>query len=78
MSVDCRARMEIECTEEAIRFVTGKPLKREVPQAEYDVQKQVTVMQDLSGSKLFTVPVVGGSGFLGSHVAGQLFPIVLA
>ena len=29
-------------------------------------------MQDLSGSKLFTVTVVGGSGFLGSHVADQL------
>ena len=40
MSVDCRVRMEIEATEEAIRFITGKPLKREVPQAEYDVQRQ--------------------------------------
>jgi D-3-phosphoglycerate dehydrogenase / 2-oxoglutarate reductase len=40
MSVDCRARMEIEATEEAIRFLVGKPLEGEVPQAEYDVQNQ--------------------------------------
>ena len=38
MSVDCRTRMEIEATEEAIRFLTGQPLEGEVPQAEYDVQ----------------------------------------
>jgi D-3-phosphoglycerate dehydrogenase len=40
MSVDCRTRMEIEATEEAVRFLTGKPLSSEVPQAEYDVQSQ--------------------------------------
>jgi len=40
MSVDCRARMEIESTEEAIRFLTGKKLKSEVPQEEYNVQSQ--------------------------------------
>jgi D-3-phosphoglycerate dehydrogenase / 2-oxoglutarate reductase len=40
MSVDCRTRMEIEATEEAVRFLSGKPLEREVPQAEYDVQSQ--------------------------------------
>jgi D-3-phosphoglycerate dehydrogenase len=40
MSVDCRTRMEIEATEEAVRFLTGKPLTSEVPQAEYDVQTQ--------------------------------------
>lgn len=40
MSVDCRTRMEIEATEEAVRFLTGKPLTSEVPQAEYDVQSQ--------------------------------------
>lgn len=40
MSVDCRTRMEIEATEEAVRFLTGKPLEGEVPQAEYDVQSQ--------------------------------------
>ena len=40
MSVDCRTRMETEATEEAVRFLTGKPLEGEVPQAEYDVQSQ--------------------------------------
>jgi D-3-phosphoglycerate dehydrogenase / 2-oxoglutarate reductase len=40
MSVDCRSRMEIESTEEAIRFFKGKALKSEVPQEEYDVQSQ--------------------------------------
>jgi D-3-phosphoglycerate dehydrogenase len=38
MSVDCRTRMEIEATEEAVRFLTGRPLESEVPQDEYDVQ----------------------------------------
>lgn len=38
MSIDCRARMEIEATEEAVRFLTGKPLKSEVPQVEYNIQ----------------------------------------
>jgi D-3-phosphoglycerate dehydrogenase / 2-oxoglutarate reductase len=41
MSVDCRTRMEIEATEEAIRFLMGNPLKGEVPKDEYDVQSQV-------------------------------------
>ncbi len=40
MSNDCRTRMEIEATEEAVRFLTGKELEREVPQEEYDVQRQ--------------------------------------
>ena len=40
MSVDCRTRMEIESTEEAIRFLKSKALEREVPQEEYDVQSQ--------------------------------------
>jgi D-3-phosphoglycerate dehydrogenase len=40
MSVDCRTRMEIEATEEAVRFLTGKVLEGEVPQVEYDVQSQ--------------------------------------
>ena len=40
MSVDCRTRMEIEATEEAVRFLAGKPLESEVPQMEYDVQSQ--------------------------------------
>jgi D-3-phosphoglycerate dehydrogenase len=40
MSVDCRTRMEIEATDEAVRFLTGKALASEVPQVEYDVQSQ--------------------------------------
>ena len=40
MSVDCRTRMEIEATEEAIRFLTGQPLQGLVPSEEYDVQRQ--------------------------------------
>jgi D-3-phosphoglycerate dehydrogenase / 2-oxoglutarate reductase len=40
MSVDCRTRMEIEATEEAVRFLTGQALRSEVPQVEYDVQSQ--------------------------------------
>ena len=39
MTVDCRTRMEIEATEEAVRFLTGLSLEREVPEEEYDVQK---------------------------------------
>ena len=38
MSVDCRTRMEIESTKEAIRFLAGKELESEVPQDEYVVQ----------------------------------------
>lgn len=40
MSVDCRTRMEIEATEEAIRFLAGKPLEGLVPEAEYQVQRE--------------------------------------
>lgn len=40
MSVDCRTQMEIESTEEAVRFLSGKKLESEVPQEEYDVQSQ--------------------------------------
>ena len=40
MTNDCRTKMEIEATEEAVRFLTGKELEREVPQEEYDVQSQ--------------------------------------
>jgi len=40
MSVDCRTRMEIEATEEAVRFLTGKPLEGVVPTEEYEVQRQ--------------------------------------
>jgi len=38
MSVDCRTRMEIEATEEAVRFLIGKRLEGRVPKEEYDVQ----------------------------------------
>jgi len=38
MSIDCRSQMEIEATEEAVRFLAGKPLEGEVPQSEYDIQ----------------------------------------
>ncbi len=40
MSIDCRTRMEIEATEEAVRFLTGRPLFGLVPVEEYDVQRQ--------------------------------------
>ena len=40
MSVDCRARMEIEATEETVLFLTGKPLKGVVPEDEYEVQRR--------------------------------------
>jgi len=40
MSIDCRTRMEIEATEEAVRFLTGEPLTGSVPGEEYDVQRQ--------------------------------------
>jgi len=40
MSADCRTRMEIEATEEAIRFLTGNSLKGEVPMEEYSFQRE--------------------------------------
>jgi len=40
MSIDCRSRMEIESTEEVIRFHLGHPLKNEVPGAEYELQEK--------------------------------------
>jgi D-3-phosphoglycerate dehydrogenase len=40
MSVDCRTRMEIEATEEAVRFLTGGKLEGTVPASEYEVQRQ--------------------------------------
>ena len=40
MSTDCRARMEIEASEETVRFFTGKPLEGLVPEEEYDVQRE--------------------------------------
>ena len=38
MSFDCRSRMEIEATEEVIRFCSKNYLLNQVPQAEYDIQ----------------------------------------
>jgi D-3-phosphoglycerate dehydrogenase len=40
MSVDCRSKMEINATEEAVRFLTSKALQNNVPLEEYDVQRQ--------------------------------------
>ena len=40
MSIDCRTKMEIEATEEAIRFLKGELLQREVPKEEYDIQRE--------------------------------------
>ncbi|TVO54365.1 phosphoglycerate dehydrogenase [Denitromonas halophila] len=40
MSIDCRTRMEIEATEEAIRFLTEQPLEGLVPEVEYQVQRE--------------------------------------
>jgi len=37
MSMGCRSRMEIEATEEVIRFYKGETLQNEVPQSEYDI-----------------------------------------
>lgn len=41
MSIDCRTRMEIEATEEAVRFLTNKSLKSVVPSDEYEIQREV-------------------------------------
>lgn len=38
MSRDCRARMELEATEEAIRFLKDEPLRLLVPDAEYQMR----------------------------------------
>jgi len=40
MSIDCRTKMEIEATEEAIRFLTGKALEGEVPEYELVLQQE--------------------------------------
>ena len=39
MSIDCRIKMEIEATEEAIRFIKGETLISLVPQDEYSSKK---------------------------------------
>jgi D-3-phosphoglycerate dehydrogenase len=40
MSIDCRTRMEIEATEEALRFLSGKPLISLVPSVEYEMRRR--------------------------------------
>jgi D-3-phosphoglycerate dehydrogenase len=40
MSIDCRTRMEIEATEEAVRFLTGGALEHLVPEFEYENQRK--------------------------------------
>jgi D-3-phosphoglycerate dehydrogenase len=42
MSVDCRTQMEIEATEEVIRFLKNEPLMGLVPDAEFDNQERDT------------------------------------
>jgi len=37
MSIDCRVRMEIEATEEAVRFLRNEPLLQVLPEAEYEL-----------------------------------------
>lgn len=37
MTADCRSRMEIEATREAIRFLTGQRLESPVPDSEYEI-----------------------------------------
>ncbi len=39
MSVDCRTRMEIEATEEAVRFLRNGSQQSPVPREEYEVQR---------------------------------------
>ncbi len=38
MSLDCRARMEVEATQEAIRYLRKEPLLSPVPTSEYELQ----------------------------------------
>ncbi len=38
MTKDCRATMEIQATEEVIRFVNGEKLMNKVPEQEYEIQ----------------------------------------
>ena len=40
MSVDCRTQMEIEATEEIVRYVNNLDLRCPVPKAEYDMQSE--------------------------------------
>ena len=38
MSDDCRTRMEIEATEETVRYLTGLKLLNKVPLSEFKMQ----------------------------------------
>ena len=40
MSVDCRTKMEIEATEEVVRFLTNQPLTGSVPDEEFMAQRE--------------------------------------
>lgn len=40
MSIDCRTKMEIQATEEVVRFLTNKKLHGQVPLDEYSVQRE--------------------------------------
>jgi len=40
MSIDCRSRMEVEATREAVRFLTGESTLCPVPEQEYLIQAQ--------------------------------------
>jgi len=40
MSIDCRTRMEIEATEEVVRFLTNQSLEGVAPEEEYAVQRE--------------------------------------
>jgi D-3-phosphoglycerate dehydrogenase len=41
MSRDCRARMELEASEEALRYLRGEPLLRLVPETEYSLRSEL-------------------------------------
>lgn len=40
MSRDCRVRMELEATQEALRFLNGEPLRQIVPEEEYMMREK--------------------------------------
>jgi D-3-phosphoglycerate dehydrogenase len=40
MSIDCRTRMEIEATMDAVRFLSGQAVESEVPEDEYENQRE--------------------------------------
>ena len=45
MSIDCRSRMEVEATREAVRFLTGESTLCSVPEHEYLIQSLQQGMQ---------------------------------